>query len=75
MKEGSSLNRMSVVKEIDELVDQYCEGCLVRTQLSKERGKTGAHRFCINGCSIGEQLQFLGNELLKWHDSSVGKRE
>jgi len=53
------------MKDIDELHDMYCADCLVIKQLRKERGKPGAHRFCIEACTIGERLQFLGEELMK----------
>lgn len=55
-----------VLTEITEILDHYCEGCLVKKQLIEERGKTGAHRFCIKTCTIGEQLKFLGAEMNKW---------
>ena len=62
------MNKVSVMKEIDELTDTYCTDCLVIRDLRKKRGKTGAHRFCIEQCTVGEQLQFLGKELLKVAD-------
>lgn len=57
-----------VMKDIDELTDTYCVDCLVIRDLRKKRGKQGAHRFCIESCSVGEQLQFLGQEMLKIQD-------
>ena len=62
------MDKVSVMKEIDELTDTYCTDCLVIRDLRKKRGKTGAHRFCIEQCTVGEQLQFLGKELLKVAD-------
>ena len=62
------MDKVSVMKEIDELTDTYCTDCLVIRDLRKKRGKTGAHRFCIEQCTVGEQLQFLGKELLKIAD-------
>lgn len=59
------IEKVTVMKDIDELHDTYCSDCLVIQQLRKERGKTRAHRFCIEACSVGEKLQFLGEELLK----------
>lgn len=59
------MNKLSIINEIDEMLNTYCEGCFVRTQIRKEQGKTAAHRFCISNCTIGTQLQFLGNELNK----------
>lgn len=55
----------TIVKEIDETLESYCEGCLAKKQMRKERGKAGAHKFCIESCTVGEHLQFLGKELLK----------
>ncbi|HSJ37374.1 MAG TPA: zinc-finger domain-containing protein [Planococcus sp. (in: firmicutes)] len=59
------MDKLSIINEIDEMLASYCEGCFVRTQLRKEQGKTAAHRFCISNCTVGTQLQFLGNELNK----------
>ncbi|MCG7333835.1 zinc-finger domain-containing protein [Sporosarcina sp. ACRSM] len=59
------MNKTNVMNEITEILDVYCEECFVKRQLSKEKGKPGAHRFCITTCTIGEQLQFLGQELNK----------
>ena len=59
------MNKEMIMSEIDEILTSYCEGCFLKTQLSKEKGKTGAHRFCIKTCTIGEQLQFLGQEMNK----------
>lgn len=55
----------TIVQDIDALNEKYCEGCFVKQQLRKDCGKAAAHRFCIESCTIGEQLQFLGQELLK----------
>lgn len=57
-----------VMKDIDELTDMYCVDCLVIRDLRKKRGKQGAHRFCIESCTVGEQLQFLGQEMMKISD-------
>lgn len=62
------LDFTTIVQDIDELTEQFCEGCFVKTQLRKEHGKANAHRFCIEKCTVGEQLQFLGQELLKTHN-------
>lgn len=59
------LDRTQMMREIDDVMDRYCEDCLVKKALMKERGKAGAHRFCIETCTIGEQLRFLGNEMNK----------
>ena len=59
------MNKIDVMKDIDELTDTYCVDCLVIRDLRKQRGKPGAHRFCIESCTVGEQLQFLGQEMMK----------
>ncbi len=59
------LNKIDLIQDIDELIDRYCEGCFLKKQLREERGKSGAHKFCITGCTVGEQLKFLGTELNK----------
>lgn len=60
------IKRESIIEEIDELTDRYCESCLVKKTLVRERGKTSAHRFCIQECTIGDQLRFLGEEMVKF---------
>lgn len=56
------------MKDIDELIDTFCIDCLIKKELRQLRGKSGAHRFCIEQCTVGEQLQFLGNELMKFQE-------
>ena len=65
MLRGDKVKKVSIINEIDEMLTTYCEGCFVKTQLRKDEGKTAAHRFCISNCTVGSQLQFLGNELNK----------
>ena len=60
------MNKATVMKDIDELTDMYCSECLVIRDLRQSRGKTKAHQFCIESCTVGEQLQFLGQELMKF---------
>jgi hypothetical protein len=70
-REGSRVNKVSVMKDIDELTDMYCSDCLVIRDLRQKRGKTKAHQFCIEKCTVGEQLQFLGQELMKFTEREV----
>lgn len=62
------MNKVSVMKEIDEITDTYCTECPIIRDLRKQRGKPGAHKFCIELCTVGEQLQFLGQELMKIYE-------
>ncbi|MBT2582100.1 zinc-finger domain-containing protein [Planococcus sp. ISL-109] len=59
------MKKVSIINEIDDMLSTYCEGCFVKAQLRKDEGKTAAHRFCISECTVGTQLQFLGQELNK----------
>lgn len=59
------LERLTIMQEIDNVMDHYCEGCLVKKAINHDRGKTAAHRFCIETCTVGDQLRFLGNEMNK----------
>lgn len=59
------MNKVMVMNEIDEILDTYCDGCFVKRQLTKDKGKTAAHSFCITTCTIGEHLKFLGQEMNK----------
>lgn len=59
------MKKTTVISEIDELLDTYCESCLVKKHLTDERGKAEAHKFCIRECTIGDQLRFLGSEMNK----------
>ncbi len=59
------LKKVKVIREIDDLLETYCDGCFIRRELKSNGGKKMAHRFCIHSCTVGEQLQFLGQELNK----------
>lgn len=62
------MNKATVMSSIDEMMDMYCNECLVIKELRKTRGKQSAHKFCIEQCTVGEHLQFLGKELMKLED-------
>jgi hypothetical protein len=59
------MNKTIIMLEIDTVIDTYCSGCFLKRQLAKDKGKTAAHRFCIDGCTVGDQLKFLGSQLNK----------
>lgn len=59
------MNKTIIINEIDEILDAYCDSCFLKKQLSKDKGKSGSHKFCITTCTIGEQLRFLGQEMNK----------
>jgi len=59
------MDKAIIMNDINGILDTYCEDCFLKTQLSKDKGKSGSHKFCITTCTIGEQLQFLGQEMNK----------
>ncbi|AQQ53542.1 zinc-finger domain-containing protein [Planococcus lenghuensis] len=59
------MNKRSIINEIDEMIETYCDGCFLKKQLREDKGKRAAHKFCIESCTVGQQLQFLGRELNK----------
>lgn len=59
------MKHVQLINEIDCLFSTYCEGCLVRAALRKEKGKTAAHSFCIHACTVGEEIKEIGAKLQK----------
>ena len=51
------------INKIDELMNTYCYQCPLKAHNRKTQGKTQAHHFCINECSVGKQIKQIGNEL------------
>ncbi|RJS62464.1 zinc-finger domain-containing protein [Bacillus sp. PK3_68] len=51
--------------EVEEILQTYCDGCLLKVTFRKEKGKAYAHKFCITKCTVGEQLRKCGEQLLK----------
>ncbi|MCY8977362.1 zinc-finger domain-containing protein [Bacillus atrophaeus] len=57
------MDKKSIFKELTELQDEYCKGCFIKQHFRKEYGKTYAHSFCINKCTVGERLKAYGEVL------------
>ncbi|HDG6064203.1 TPA: zinc-finger domain-containing protein [Staphylococcus aureus] len=58
-----TFSEQNALAKIDDLMKTYCNQCPIKTRLRKLEGKTKAHHFCINECSIGKEIKQLGNEL------------
>ena len=56
-------SEQNAIHKIDDLMNTYCEQCLLKSHIRKTEGKTQAHHFCINECSVGKQIKQIGNEL------------
>lgn len=67
LREGWSqnMNRSEVIKEIDHLLKEYCDDCLLKVHFRKEYSKTYAHNFCIKQCTVGEIIQRKGSLLIQ----------
>ncbi|MCP3738857.1 zinc-finger domain-containing protein [Rossellomorea sp. BNER] len=59
----NSVDRKQVMQGVNELLNTYCHGCLLKSHFRKDYGKTEAHRFCIQKCTVGQQLKLLGEKL------------
>jgi len=57
------MKKKQVLEKITELMDTYCVDCLLKKHFRKEYGKTYAHSFCINQCTVGEQIKKIGQKL------------
>ncbi|WP_456274938.1 zinc-finger domain-containing protein [Bacillus sp. AK031] len=51
------------MNKVDEILVTYCEDCLLKAHFRKEHGKSHAHRFCIEKCTVGQKLKELGKKL------------
>lgn len=64
MWELDLMNRGDIFREMDELMNLYCEDCFLHKHFRKEYSKTYAHRFCIKQCSVGQKIKTIGAALI-----------
>lgn len=57
------MNKKQVIKEVHDLVQEYCEDCFLYKHLRETHSRNVAQKFCIKECSVGEKLQELGDKL------------
>ncbi|WP_100331356.1 zinc-finger domain-containing protein [Bacillus xiapuensis] len=57
------MKRKQVFDQVENLLQTYCQGCLLKATFRKEYGKAYAHKFCITQCTVGEQLKKCGEQL------------
>ncbi|MBM7716419.1 zinc-finger domain-containing protein [Siminovitchia sp. FSL H7-0308] len=65
------MNRTHVIKEIDEILQQYCNDCFLKKHFRKAYSKTYAHQFCINQCTVGSSLREKGKELVNTEEAGL----
>ncbi|WP_238473830.1 zinc-finger domain-containing protein [Paenisporosarcina cavernae] len=56
---------IDILDELNDLEQRFCTDCFLKKTLKETESKTSAHRFCISSCTVGKQLQFIGQELIK----------
>ncbi|MEB3749697.1 zinc-finger domain-containing protein [Geobacillus sp. FSL W8-0032] len=56
--------RKEILEQIAQLEEMYCDGCFLKSTFRKEYGKTYAQSFCIQRCTVGEQMRQYGEMLL-----------
>ncbi|QNU24748.1 zinc-finger domain-containing protein [Geobacillus zalihae] len=56
--------RKEILDQIAWLEETYCDGCFLKSTFRKEYGKTYAQSFCIQQCTVGEQMRQYGEMLL-----------
>lgn len=66
------MNRLGVVRKIDDLQDRHCKTCTLITTSEKRKGSI---RHCIKHCQIGKQLQELGSQLKTRERKTVGEKK
>lgn len=59
------LARKKVLHQVEDLLKNYCEGCLLHRVHVQEGGRRYAHRFCIKTCTVGEKIRLIGSQLHK----------
>ncbi|RDI43056.1 zinc-finger domain-containing protein [Falsibacillus pallidus] len=57
------MNRQELYAELEEILATYCEDCFLKAYHRKEFGKTNAHKFCIQKCTVGQKLKEYGKKL------------
>ncbi|MEW9049901.1 MAG: zinc-finger domain-containing protein [Neobacillus sp.] len=57
-------NRRELLSNVEALMAQYCNGCLLHQHFKQEGGRRFAHRFCISQCTVGERLKEYGKKLM-----------
>ncbi|HJV17912.1 MAG TPA: zinc-finger domain-containing protein [Bacillales bacterium] len=57
------LKRCTLMKKIESLMVEYCDGCFLNKHLKEESGRRFAHRFCISQCTVGNEMKEYGKKL------------
>ncbi|MGJ7921846.1 zinc-finger domain-containing protein [Neobacillus sp. LXY-4] len=57
------MTRKQLFSEVEQLMNRYCSGCFLYEHLKNEKGRRGAHRFCISQCTVGEKIKSYGKKL------------
>lgn len=67
--ETTRTDRIEVLREIHEILENKCKPCKVRKRLNKALGTGGKYsqidNYCNHFCPVGLQLQLLGKQLTR----------
>ncbi|MDQ0228833.1 zinc-finger domain-containing protein [Metabacillus malikii] len=57
------MSKRQMLQELSEIMDTYCVDCLLKKHFREEVGKSYAHSFCINKCTVGQKIKEIGGKL------------
>ncbi|WP_407642047.1 zinc-finger domain-containing protein [Cytobacillus massiliigabonensis] len=57
------LKRKQIFNEVEELLNNYCNGCFLYKHHRSDKGRLYAHKFCITKCTVGEKIKEIGSKL------------
>ncbi len=60
---NSREERRMLLARLEATTVTYCSGCFLHTHHKKEFGRAKSHHFCISECTVGKDLQVLGQAL------------
>jgi hypothetical protein len=57
------MDKKMIRLKVGEILDTYCDGCFLKKYHRELYSKGYAQSFCINQCTVGEQLKTYGDKL------------
>lgn len=58
------MERKNILHKVNELLDTFCQDCFLNRHLRQTYGRNHAQRFCIQQCSVGDELKAYGEMLV-----------
>ncbi|MBU8879012.1 zinc-finger domain-containing protein [Bacillus sp. FJAT-29790] len=57
------MKRKKIFDDVEELLNNYCNGCFLYKHHRAENGRRYAHKFCITTCTVGDKIKAIGGKL------------